>query len=103
MGNKRYQASRILVALFLFFFVVCPLIALLVNIDVQDIQKVITSPQFQPMVVNSLCTTILATLLSVSLAFALAWFMNRSNIRYRSVFTMLFTLPMLIPSISHGM
>ena len=103
MNNKRYQASRVLVALFLFFFVICPLIALLVNIDAKDIHKVLTSPQFQPMVINSLCTTILATLLSVSLAFALAWFMNRSHIRHRSVYTMLFTLPMLIPSISHGM
>ena len=73
MNNKRYQASRVLVALFLFFFVICPLIALLVNIDAKDIHKVLTSPQFQPMVINSLCTTILATLLSVSLAFALAW------------------------------
>lgn len=103
MSNKRYQASRVLVALFLFFFVICPLITLLIHIDMKDIQKVLTSPQFQPMVINSLCTTILATLLSVSLAFVLAWFMNRSHIRYRSVFTMLFTLPMLIPSISHGM
>ena len=80
-----------------------PLITLLIHIDMKDIQKVLTSPQFQPMVINSLCTTILATLLSVSLAFVLAWFMNRSHIRHRSVFTMLFTLPMLIPSISHGM
>ena len=101
MSNKRYQASRVLVALFLFFFVICPLITLLIHIDMKDIQKVLTSPQFQP--INSLCTTILATLLSVSLAFVLAWFMNRSHIRHRSVFTMLFTLPMLIPSISHGM
>jgi len=103
MSNKRYQASRVLVALFLFFFVICPLITLLIHIDMKDIQKVLTSPQFQPMVINSLCTTILATLLSVSLAFVLAWFMNRSHIRHRSVYTMLFTLPMLIPSISHGM
>lgn len=103
MNNKGYHASRIVVALFLFFFVVCPLITLLLHIDIQDIQKVVSSAQFRPMVLNSLCTTILATILSVSLAFVLAWFMNRSHIRYRSGFTVLFTLPMLIPSISHGM
>ena len=62
MSNKRYQVSRVLVALFLFFFVICPLITLLIHIDMKDIQKVLTSPQFQPMVINSLCTTILATL-----------------------------------------
>ena len=89
---------------FCFYFVICPLIALLVNIDAKDIHKVLTSPQFQPMVINSLCTTILATLLSVSLAFALAWFTEPVPISGIALFhTMLFTLPMLIPSISHGM
>lgn len=35
MSNKRYQASRVLVALFLFFFVICPLITLLIHIDMK--------------------------------------------------------------------
>ena len=53
MNNKRYQASRVLVALFLFFFVICPLIAPLVNIDAKDIQKVLTSPVIR---IPGLCT-----------------------------------------------
>lgn len=103
MRNRSYHGARIVVALFLFFMVICPLASLLMNIDTADVQKVITSPQFGSMVMNSLCTAILATMFSVALAFLLAWFMNRSHIRYRSIFTLLFTLPMLIPSISHGM
>ena len=33
----------------------------------------------------------------------LAWLLNRSNVRMKSIFVVLFTVPMLIPSISHGM
>lgn len=103
MKNRGFRAARILIFLFLICSVIAPLITLFLNIESKDISKVISSPQFYPMIINSLCTTILATILSVSLAFLLAWLMNRTHIRYRSIFTVLFTLPMLIPSISHGM
>ncbi len=44
----------------------------------------------------------MATAISVTLALALAWCVNRSSSDERT-FSVLFTLPMLIPSISHGM
>ncbi|MFQ9847884.1 MAG: phosphonate ABC transporter permease, partial [[Clostridium] leptum] len=44
-----------------------------------------------------------ATLISVFLAFLLAWCITRSRIRFKEAWCVLFTLPMLIPSISHGM
>ena len=52
---------------------------------------------------QSLVATTIATLISVGLALTLAWCVNRTHIRYKAIFSMLFTLPMLIPSISHGM
>lgn len=103
MKNRTFNGIKILIIVFLLVSVVCPLITLLLNINTNDIQKVITSPQFSPMIGNSLLATSISTILSVLLAFVLAWSINRSNIRYKSVFSMLFTLPMLIPSISHGM
>ena len=103
MKNRGFRAGKLLVLIFLCFSVLLPLFTLFFHIDGEDISKVIHSPQFAPMLINSLITTTLATIFSVSLAFALAWFMNRTNLRYRSIFTVLFTLPMLIPSISHGM
>lgn len=103
MKNRGFRSTRLLIAVFLFISVICPLFALLMNIQIEDIQKVVASPQFFPMLMNSFLTTTAATILSVSLALLLAWFMNRTKIRYRSVFTLAFTLPMLIPSISHGM
>ena len=103
MRNRGYRASKLLIALFLIIAVICPLFALLTTMDIQDFAKVFSSPQFVPMLLNSLITTTLAMICSVSLAFLLAWILNRTRIRHRSLFALIFTLPMLIPSISHGM
>ncbi len=101
--NKSYKSLKVFIVLFLAVSVVFPLFSLILNIHPSDFMKIVSSTQFQPMVLNSLLTTTIATCISVSFAFALAWCMNRSNIRYKSLFSVLFTLPMLIPSISHGM
>ncbi|MEG0314793.1 MAG: ABC transporter permease subunit [Erysipelotrichaceae bacterium] len=103
MQNKAFRSSKVLICLFLIISVICPLITLLLNIKLEDISTIIGSAQFAPMMVNSLFTTLAATMISVLLALVLAWCVNRSNIKYKSVFSVLFTLPMLIPSISHGM
>ena len=103
MKNRSYRGIKVFIIAFLCISVVLPLISLLMNITMEDVQLLIKSPQFWPMIGNSLLTTSVATILSVVIAFGLAWCINRSNIRYKSVFSMLFTLPMLIPSISHGM
>lgn len=103
MRNNTFRSFRIFVFIFLCVSIVFPLITLILNINGNDILNIITSSQFVPMMKNSLICTIVATFISVSLAFALAWCVNRSYIRYKAIFSMLFTLPMLIPSISHGM
>lgn len=103
MKNKTLSAARVLIALFLVVSVLMPLIRLIMNIHVEDIEGIIKSPQFGPMILNSLATTSIATVISVGLAWLLAWCVNRTNIRFKAVFSVLFTLPMLIPSISHGM
>lgn len=103
MKNNGFRSAKVLVILFLIVGVVFPLITLIWNINPGDIAKITASPQFQPMMVHSLVATSIATLISVSLALALAWCVNRTHIKYKALFSMLFTLPMLIPSISHGM
>lgn len=103
MKNRTYHIGKIIACIFLFFSVICPLIALILNINVHDIQNIVQSPQFGSMLMNSIATTTIATILSVSLAFGLAWILNRTGVRFRSIYAFAFTLPMLIPSISHGM
>lgn len=103
MKNKSFHVARVVAVLFLIVSVVTPLLRLLMNIHVSDIKAIVAAPQFLPMIVNSLATTSIATVISVALAWVLAWCIHRTNIRFKSVFSVLFTLPMLIPSISHGM
>lgn len=103
MKNRTFNGLKLLIITFLIVSVILPLITLLFNIKGSDIKEIISSPRFCPMMLNSLIATLAATILSVTLAFALAWCVNRTNIRYKSAISMLFTLPMLIPSISHGM
>lgn len=103
MRNRSIKISKALVALFLFVSVLLPLVRLVLNVQINDIGTIIRSSQFKTMLVNSLVTTSVATVISVVLAWILAWCVNRTNIRFKSIFSVLFTLPMLIPSISHGM
>lgn len=55
------------------------------------------------MLKNSVLTTLISTVISVGLSFLLAFCIHRSGIRFKSIWSILFTIPMLIPSISHGM
>lgn len=103
MKNRGFNSIKLLVVVFLCVSVVFPLFALILNINLEDFKTIVSLPQFLPMIQNSLICTGVATIISVLLAFGLAWCVNRSRIRYKAAFSMLFTLPMLIPSISHGM
>lgn len=103
MANKIFKTSKVLVMIFLLVSVVSPLLKLLSVVQTSDLIEIINSPQFSDMIFNSVFTTAISTFISVGLAWALAWCISRSNIKHKSLFTMLFTLPMLIPSISHGM
>ena len=103
MNNKPFYALKYLLTAVLFLTVALPTVCLLATIRPEHIRAVLASPQFLPMLTNSLVTALAATAISVVLSFGLAWLLNRSNIRFKNVFAVLFTVPMLIPSISHGM
>lgn len=101
--NKGYFGFKYLLLIYLLVSVVLPIIYLFSSIRGENISDVVTSVQFLPMLKNSVITTVIATVISVGLSFALAYMLNRSNIKFKSFFVVLFTVPMLIPSISHGM
>lgn len=102
MKNKVFTIARVLAVIFLAVNVLFPLMTVILNIDLADVKGIVMGPQFLEMIVNSIAVTLMATCISIVLALLLAWCLNRSNIHYKSLFTVLFTVPMLIPSISHG-
>ena len=103
MKNKSYYGLKYLLLCYILVTVVLPIVSLFSTIRGQHIAEVFGSAQFWPMLEHSLVTTVLATAVSIFLSFGLAWLLNRSNIYLKPVFVVLFTVPMLIPSISHGM
>ncbi len=102
MKNNASRALKYLLLGYLLVTVVLPVIQLFGTIRPANAAEVFTSAQFFPMLKNSVVTTLLATAVSIAVSFSLAWMLSRSRVRFQSVFVVLFTLPMLIPSISHG-
>lgn len=103
MKNRKFTAFQYLLAAYLIITVVAPVVMLFCNIRGEHVKEVFASAQFGPMLFNSVVTTLMATAISITIAFGLAYLLNRSRVKYKSIFIVLFTIPMLIPSISHGM
>ncbi len=106
METKRSAGSlalKAVLALFFLFAVLLPLIRMLSNMATTDVGGILSNPQFHSAALHSLLSSGTATLISVFLAFLLAWCITRSRIRFKEAWCVMFTLPMLIPSISHGM
>ena len=103
MKSRSYGWVKLLVFTFLFVQIILPLCALARHVAFKDVVSVFQSPQFLPMLWNSVYSTTLATAVSLVMALAATWALCRTRIHHKGVFALLFTVPMLIPSISHGM
>ena len=100
------KKNRGLVIFLIIFFVistVIPIVYLCLNIEPGTFNELVKSNQFTTALKNSFYVTSISTMLSITIAYALAFAINRTNIKRKSLLTVLFTLPMLIPSISHGL
>ena len=102
MKNNAFRFLKAFVLAYLLVTAGLPLLNLLRSIRGEDIRSVLSSAQFFPMLKNSLVTTLWATAISIVLSFLLAFALNRSRVRFKSLFVVLFSVPMLIPSVSHG-
>ena len=100
---KKFSKLSILMLLFLLVSVLYPLVVMLSRVNWSTFSNLVTSNAFRESLSNSLYVTIIATVLSVSIAYLLAFTLNRTNIKHRAVLKILLTVPMLIPSISHGL
>lgn len=100
---KKFRSLSIFIFMFFLITVFYPLFIMLAEVEWNNFSKLITSSTFKEALFNSLFVTIISTIISVFLAYLLAATLNRTNIKHKKVLKILITLPMLIPSISHGM
>ena len=100
---KKRSKLSIIILLFLLISVFYPLLEMLIRVEWSSFGTLVSSNSFIESLFNSLFVTIIATIISVGIAYVLAFTLNRTNIKHRALLKVLLTLPMLIPSISHGL
>ena len=97
------RSLKILLCIFWLFAIILPLIRMLSTMATVDVGAIISARKFSKALRQSLTASFVATLISVCLAGLLSWAVARTNVRHKTILNTLITVPMLIPSISHGM
>lgn len=100
---NKADAGRVLLSLFLLVLVIIPLIRMFMNMSGDSLLKIILSNNFKTVVLNSIISAAITTVISVILAYFTAVCLERVENKLKGMFSIIFVLPMLIPSISHGM
>ncbi len=101
--GKSIKFARIAMFVILFCVIVLPLVRMLFNLNGDAFKKVFGGDNFLPALGNTLASGLLATMVSLIIAYALAWAINRTGILGKEIFAIILVMPMLIPSISHGL
>lgn len=99
----RADCAKLFLSILFAGIIFLPLIRMFSFMSWESIVKVVNGPVFATAVMNSLASAVVATLITVSLAFLIAMCVQRTKIHFKSIFGIIFVLPMLIPSISNGM
>ena len=97
------RATRIVLAVFFLFSVILPVAFMGARLLEPSTLEVFSSPSFGEALRNSIVSALLGTIVSVALALVAALALTRTTIRLRGAWVVALTLPMLIPSIAHGM
>lgn len=93
---------KLLLALFFIIQIFIPISMMFLKVDGETIKRVFTNETFNISVRNSVIGALISTIISVLLAYILAICVERIRIKCKRLFLVIFSLPMLIPSISHG-
>ncbi len=106
MTGKKWSMStplKILLCIFWLFAIILPLLRMLSTMAEVDVGAVIGARKFSKALRQSLLVSFTATVISVGLAGLLSWAVARTRVKHKTILNTLITVPMLIPSISHGM
>lgn len=106
LSGKQWAASdslKVLLLVFWLFAIILPLIRMLSSMANVDVAAVVSSRKFSKALRQSMKASFTATGIAVGLAGMLSWTVARTNVQHKTILNTLLTVPMLIPSISHGM
>ena len=99
---RKNMLPQLMIAVVFVITVIMPLLFMFSRVTAEGLKEVINSVQFKGAIINSLTTSITASVISLLLAFAAAWCVERTSLPLKELFSLLFVAPMLMPSISHA-
>lgn len=100
---RKLSVTRVVLVLFFLFAAVLPLIGMFSNLASPNAQAIFGSSQFAAACLNSMGVALVSTFISLLLALLMSWVLCRTKIRGKGFIAVVLTLPMLIPSLAHGM
>ena len=100
---QKADATKLLLSMVFIVLVFVPLACVFAAMDLPTLRTVVSSPGFGASIGHSLMAAGLTTVIVVVLAYGLAVCTERTSLRFRGLFSIIFSVPMLIPSVSHGM
>ena len=99
----KLNLTRIVLAAFFLVAAVLPLIGMFSRLASPEARAVFGTEQFATACLNSIGVALTSTAISLAFALAMSWVLCRTNVRAKGVIAVVMTLPMLIPSLAHGM
>lgn len=102
-NERHYELYKLIMFMIFGFCLLLPIGKMLFSVTIDDIVRVFTSSTIAKIILNSVWVSITATILTVTVAYFLAIGVERTNIKGKSILGIIMLMPMLIPSISHGM
>ena len=96
-------ATKLLLGGFFLVAVLLPLIRMLLKLGDADFAKIFADGKVVTALGHSVLVSSVSTVLAIVLALLSAYAIERSSVWCKAIFRVLILLPMLIPSISHGM
>lgn len=101
--KNNLNSLKVVLIIFFLFSVILPLLNIFSYIDFAALDKYMSNALLKKAIANSVFYSTVSAVISISLGFWFAYMILRTKIRYKELFIALFAVPMLIPSISHGM
>ena len=98
-----YKLPRILFIVFIFLFCFVPLLSLLFKIGSGDTAFIFKDSNFYSALGNTLLYSAISAFFAVVCAIICAYLLNRSRLRFKNIFVLLLSLPMLVPTLSIGL
>ena len=87
-NSRAINLTKILIGCFFIVAVIMPVATMFINMKPDDVVKIFTNEASKNATIRSLAVSATSTVISVFLAFVVAWCMNRTAVKFKSAFNL---------------